>query len=323
MTENNMQNINFFTDETDFTSHQADISADDINFVGDFTAIDFDVNQLLIGLAKNSTGVLTVTKFDNTISNIDLTGDFAPATHTHSESDITNLATDLAGKAPTSHTHTKSQISDFPTTMTPSTHSHIKTDITDFPSSMPASDVYAWAKSSTKPTYTASEVGASATGHSHTKNDINDFPTLAVVATSGDYNDLSNKPTTSAVFPSGGIIMWSGTAENIPSGWYLCNGENGTPNLQDRFIVGAGSSYAPGNTGGEERHTLSWNEMPAHSHTLNFRTANDKSATWNFVRRGYDTISDVWGNLTTDNAGAGWAHENRPPYYALCFIMKA
>ena len=51
-----------------------------------------------------------------------------------------------------------------PTSMTPTTHTHTRSEITDFPTSMPASDVSAWAKASTKPTYTASEVGADASG---------------------------------------------------------------------------------------------------------------------------------------------------------------
>ena len=54
-----------------------------------------------------------------------------------------------------------------PSTFAPSTHKHKKSEITDFPTSMPASDVSAWAKSATKPTYTASEVGAAPSSHTH------------------------------------------------------------------------------------------------------------------------------------------------------------
>lgn len=84
----------------------------------------------------------------------------ATANHTHNISDVTNLQTTLNGKASSSHTHTKSQI-------------------TDFPSSMPASDVYSWAKASTKPTYTASEVGAAPSSHNHSASNITSG-TLAV-----------------------------------------------------------------------------------------------------------------------------------------------
>lgn len=62
--------------------------------------------------------------------------------------------------------------------------------------------------------------------------------------------------------PAGGIIMWSGALVNIPTGWFLCNGTNGTPNLQDRFVIGAGGAYAVGATGGSKDATLA-----AHSHT--------------------------------------------------------
>lgn len=68
-------------------------------------------------------------------------------------------------KAGVYHTHTKSQITDFPSTMPPSSHTHKKSEITDFPSSMPASDVYSWAKAASKPSYTASEVGAQPAGN--------------------------------------------------------------------------------------------------------------------------------------------------------------
>ena len=50
-------------------------------------------------------------------------------------------------------------------------------------------------------------------------------------------------------FPVGGIIMWSGSVASIPSGWVLCDGTNSTPNLSDKFVVAAGSTYAVGDTG--------------------------------------------------------------------------
>src|SRR3990172_3920103 len=59
--------------------------------------------------------------------------------------------------------------------------------------------------------------------------------------------------------PSGGIILWSGPADQIPSGWALCDGANGTPDLRDRFVVGAGGGYEIGATGGEAKHPLTIN----------------------------------------------------------------
>ena len=52
------------------------------------------------------------------------------------------------------------------------------------------------------------------------------------------------------VVPTGFIGMWSGSASTIPTGWALCDGTNGTPNLTDRFVLGAGKAYQPGATGG-------------------------------------------------------------------------
>lgn len=130
--------------------------------------------------------------------------------------------------------------------------------------------------------------------------------------------------------PTGVILMWSGTASNIPSGWALCNGSNGTPDLRDRFIVGAGNSYAVGATGGEASHTLTVNEMPTHNHSFYYRTssgANGYALGLNTGSSSSDYVTPHSTKVTTNkslvkNEGGGAAHENRPPYYALCYIMK-
>jgi hypothetical protein len=90
---------------------------------------------------------------------------------------------------------------------------------------------------------------------------------LAPTANSGTNNTqlATTAFVTTAVgasFPSGGIIMWSGSIASIPSGWVLCNGSNSTPDLRNRFIVGAGSTYAVDATGGSADATL-----PTHTHT--------------------------------------------------------
>lgn len=172
--------------------------------------------------------------------------------------------------------------------------------------------------------------------------------------------------------PSGVILLWSGATTNIPSGWYLCNGANGTPNLQDRFVVGAGSGYAVGNTGGASSVTLTTAQMPAHthtgpSHTHTFSGTTSSSgnhyhldgevmdvvaeATYSYTAstsatrvdqsssetknqhartnttgahtHTYSGTTAADGTGDTGSAGSGSAHENRPPYYALCYIMKA
>ena len=72
---------------------------------------------------------------------------------------------------------------------------------------------------------------------------------------------------TNAFMPRGGIIMWSGSIVTIPTGWAICDGANSTPDLRNRFIVGAGSTYAVAATGGATTVTLAVGNLPAHSHT--------------------------------------------------------
>jgi hypothetical protein len=74
----------------------------------------------------------------------------------------------------------------------------------------------------------------------------------------------ANLGISSDLFPAGGIILWSGSVASIPSGWAICNGSNGTPDLRDRFIVGAGNTYAVADTGGQTAIT----SVPAHTHAV-------------------------------------------------------
>lgn len=120
------------------------------------------------------------------------------------------------------------------------------------------------------------------------------------------------------VIPRGGILMW--TQSSVPDGWAVCNGQNGTPDLQGLFVMGASSTYGQGTTGGLERVTLTLDQIPSHSHTYVYPNGkgegsilarNDNGHIWR-----YDTTK------TTTSAGGGQAHENRPPYYALYYIMR-
>lgn len=135
--------------------------------------------------------------------------------------------------------------------------------------------------------------------------------------------------------PAGGIIIWSGAADAVPDGWALCDGTNGTPDLRDRFVLGAGGSRAVGATGGEETHKLTTAEMPSHTHTLSAYapSAGSSGGIMTLVNvpaktqlnNGYalaDAGKAYRGSLTTNSNGSGSAHNNMPPYYALCYIMK-
>lgn len=114
------------------------------------------------------------------------------------------------------------------------------------------------------------------------------------------------------------IVMWSGPVEQIPTGWALCNGQNGTPDLRDRFIVGAGNSYAVASTGGAATVTLTIAQMPAHSHRYSHIVASTDGG-GSFPASNND--SPLW-DFDTTTVGGNQPHENRPPYYALAFIMK-
>ena len=107
--------------------------------------------------------------------------------------------------------------------------------------------------------------------------------TGALGASTGSFSGTFTAPTASfgtnttqlattafvtAAIPAGVIVMWSGSVGSIPSGWLLCNGSSGTPDLRDRFVVGAGSSYAVGATGGATTVTLGTTNLPSHTHSL-------------------------------------------------------
>ena len=91
-------------------------------------------------------------------------------------------------------------------------------------------------------------------------------------ATTKSYNDNTASLATTAfvqsVLPMGAIIMWGGNIASIPTGWQLCNGVNSTPDLRDRFIVGAGLTYPPAATGGANSVTLTNSNLPTHAHTV-------------------------------------------------------
>jgi microcystin-dependent protein len=123
-----------------------------------------------------------------------------------------------------------------------------------------------------------------------------------------------------AFMPSGGIIMWSGSLAAIPSGWFLCNGSNGTPDLRDRMVIGAGSSYAVGATGGSTTSTIDTQNLPSHTHSFNTTTNttgnHSHTGTTNTTGAhthtfsgggnnysGVSTSSSNGGTVTTNSAG--------------------
>lgn len=140
---------------------------------------------------------------------------------------------------------------------------------------------------------------------------------LDAALTSQDPNSLATKGYVNQQIPRGVIVMWSGSINQIPPGWALCDGTNGTPDLRDRFIVGAGGSYSVGSRGGTATHNLS------HSHSYSGRTGGGQGSQTTSGLGGSTSIAPGHTHSysgTTDSALG--SIDNRPPYYALAFIMK-
>lgn len=143
-------------------------------------------------------------------------------------------------------------------------------------------------------------------------------------------------------FVTGMILLWSGSTGSIPSGFVLCNGSNSTPDLRDRFVVGAGNTYSVGATGGSNTGTDTVNISGSDtvsitvSGTAEAYTGYSENSThfanyWNSLRtiqynysRG--KISLPFSGTGTDTVNISGSDtvsiDNRPPYYALCYIMK-
>ena len=150
--------------------------------------------------------------------------------------------------------------------------------------------------------------------------------------------------------PQGTILPWYGKLDEIPNGFYLCDGQNGTPDLRNRFLVGAGDEYKLSDKGGEKEVTLEAPQVGSHYHGVGyfyynrdtgdnvrlfcFPAAHDfnlpeSGRSFNMSGFDYDSSSivsnPVRANQITSLAVATEAqkpHENRPPYYALYYIMK-
>jgi microcystin-dependent protein len=186
--------------------------------------------------------------------------------------------------------------------------------------------------------------------------------TAALTSTGLRFPDTSEQ---TAAIPLGAVVVWTGLITSIPTGWYLCDGTNGAPDLRDRFIVGAGPSYAVGDTGGAATVQLTAPQLPdhthpapaslapagAHTHPVSIgadgahnhpspmrrtpgpvgaggpgRTAGgprslggagSHSHTTSISPAGAHTHTGAVTLAATDND----AHENRPPYYAVAFII--
>ena len=156
------------------------------------------------------------------------------------------------------------------------------------------------------------------------------------------YPILQSATATASTFLTGMIIIWSGSLGSIPAGWVLCNGSNGTPDLRDRFVIAAGSTYAVGATGGTadaivvtHTHTATVTD-PGHRHTYNAQdqvnnggngyslSRENQNAGTNITGFNSGSINTASTGISVSNASAGSSGTgaNLPPYYALAYIMK-
>lgn len=170
---------------------------------------------------------------------------------------------------------------------------------------------------------------------------LNTFPNITgrVDLSQNQLNNLSNPQL--FVFP-GMIVMWSGSINNIPQGWALCNGQGGistgdaVPDLRDRFVVGAGASYGVRGVGGSNQHnhpvtvdyhTLTEAEIPPHTH--NTGTFGDNGGYMPGRIAAGGPVAFPGQNVSVTGGGQGHNHtatmgqsDHRPPFYALAFIIK-
>jgi len=182
----------------------------------------------------------------------------------------------------------------------------------------------------------------------------------AAGSTIGTYDNIYGivgvQTAVGTTIPLGVITLWYGSIGSVPTGWYLCDGANGTPDLRDKFIVAAGSTYAVGATGGSANSVV-----VSHDHTYSSTTGSAGSATGTVTggvggdfgifngATGVFATSGSLGNRpqgaagtgsqstatltipththtvsgTTATAGVSGTNANLPPYYALAYIMKS
>ena len=153
------------------------------------------------------------------------------------------------------------------------------------------------------------------------------------------YGIIGTQSSAGTTIPTGIISLWYGAVGAVPSGWYLCDGTNGTPDLRDRFIVGAGNNYSVNATGGytdsivvDHTHTAtSVVTDPGHQHwtgtAIAGTVASQAGAQGGSAPQGYAPLSSASTGVTVAttnaNTGVSGTNKNLPPYYALAYVMKA
>ncbi len=180
--------------------------------------------------------------------------------------------------------------------------------------------------------------GSSFSGSGANLTDIPDsaIATLTASKLTGALPAISGANLTGIeAFVQGMIILWYGNTGNVPPGFALCDGNNGTPDLRNRFVVGAGDSYNPNDTGGATSNTLTSDQLPTHTHSASVTDPGHQHSTSfdgkkYFPGGGSTSVSfggaggypaDVF-SMSDPTNGESVTNKNLPPYYALAYIMK-
>jgi hypothetical protein len=138
-----------------------------------------------------------------------------------------------------------------------------------------------------------------------------------------------------AGIPSNIVIIWSGAILDIPEGWFLCDGDNGTPDLRNRFVYGVSGTVNLSTTGGSadaivvsHNHTGTANTTGAHTHGIGLSNFSDQQAGFratNSAQVNQTPTSTSAGahshTLTLTETGSSGTNANLPPYHALAYIM--
>lgn len=144
------------------------------------------------------------------------------------------------------------------------------------------------------------------------------------------------------------IMMWSGLLSDIPAGWIICDGNNGTPNLTDKFVKNVqGQNSVPYSTGGQNSYYLSESQLPSHNHSGSTTSDGSHSHTFDYGNNAFvgsgqynggnraqhfggtfathytNDVNDHGHNTSLNNSGSGSSVDNKPSYYELAFITPA
>lgn len=143
------------------------------------------------------------------------------------------------------------------------------------------------------------------------------------------------------IYPIGSIIAFTGSLSMVPEGWIFCDGNNGTPDLHDKFLKSVpDTSTDPSIVGGSNSKAISQSQMPSHSHPLSIESAGDHSHNLELtddqdldINSGYEdydpdyktTETITWNHghsISTNSTGGDGSFDNQPPFYEVAFIKK-